>query len=195
MRFHDALDDLLGNPVRLRVLRNLARSPTQGFTGRELARLCSASPSQTIHALRSLEDSGVVTREVAGPAHVWRLSSEHVLADPLIGLFKQESQLPRVLKSTLQEVISGLPVHRAAIFGSVARGEELPASDVDFFVEIRSVRDRTLVEDALNAASPKLAIRFGNALSSLVLSEGQVQRPSNPALIRRIFQEADPVAT
>lgn len=170
MRFHEALDDLLGNPVRLRILRILARSPSQGFTGRELARNSKASPSQAILALRSLEDSGIVTREVAGPAHVWRISREHLLTEPLINLFKQEERSLAFLQSELQKAVAGLPVERAFIFGSVARKEERPASDVDLFVEVRSQEDKNRVEDALSATFPRFALRFGNALSSLVLT-------------------------
>jgi predicted nucleotidyltransferase len=194
MRFHNALDDILGNPLRLRVLRVLTRSPSQGFTGREMARHCDASPSQTIRALESLEDSGIVTREVAGPAHVWRVSPQHLLSDPLLDLFKQEERLLPVLKSEIRALVAGLPIQRAVIFGSVARGEEQPASDVDLFVEVRTPNEKDQVEGVLSAASPKFALRFGNPLSSLVLTDRQVRRPSNSQIMKSVSQDGEPIS-
>lgn len=193
MRFHHTLDDLLGNPLRLRVLRLLARSPSQGFTGRELARLCGASPSQTILALQSLEESGIVGREVAGPAHVWRISRHHILSGHLIRLFEEEERSLERLKSELQRAMARLPVKRSLIFGSVARREERPASDIDLFVEVRSLPDKDRVEVALTAATVTTSIRFGNPLSALVLTNDQVRRNSNPSLIQNILREGDPV--
>jgi len=194
MRFHNCLDGLLGNPVRLRVLRALARSPSQGFTGRELARNCNSSPSQTILALKSLEASGVVTREVAGPSHVWRLSSHHVLSGQLINLFEQEQGALAVLKSELRSAVSRVPVQRAILFGSVVRGEERPASDIDLFVQVRTEQDKIRAEEVLSSASPRFARKFGNPLSSLVLTGAELRRSRNPSLMRNLMSEGQQVA-
>ena len=193
MRFHDPLDDLLGNPVRLRVLRILARSPSQGFTGHDLARGSKTSPSQTILALRSLEETGIINRQVAGAAHVWRISSKHVLTKPLIELFEEEEGSLDRLKAEVQRAVAGLPVERVFIFGSVARKEERPASDIDLFVEVGSPEDKTRVEDALGTISPEFALTFGNALSAIVLTTSQVSRPSNPSLVENILREGERV--
>jgi len=194
MRFHNSLDGILGNPVRLRVLRALARSPSQGFTGRELARDCKASPSQTILALQTLEDAGVVTREVAGPSHVWRISNDHVLSDQLITLFEHEQRALSVLKTELRAAVARIPVQRAILFGSVTRDEERPASDVDLFVQVRTPHDKIRAEEVLSSASPKFAVKFGNPLSSLVLTSTQVRESSNPSLMRSIMTEGQSIA-
>jgi|SRR5271157_776244 len=194
MRFHNTLDGILGNPVRLRVLRALARSPSQGFTGRQLARDCKFSPSQTILALQSLEDSGVVTREVVGPSHVWRLSSHHVLSEQLIHLFEQEQRALTVLKSELRAAVSRFPVQRAILFGSIVRDDERPASDVDLFVQVKTPHDKVRAEEILSSVSPKFALKFGNPLSSLVLTDAQVRQSSNPSLMQSITDEGQSVA-
>lgn len=193
MRFHNSLNEILGNPVRLAVLRVLALSPSQGFTGRELARLCHFSPSQTILALQSLEESGILTRQVVGPSHVWNLASQHLLSDPLVRLFAQERQSITVLKAELGSAVRSLPVTRALLFGSIARREERPASDIDLFVQVRTKDDKSRTEDALSVVSPKFAQRFGNPLSSLVLTNDQVRQSTNPRLIRAIMSEGQPV--
>lgn len=189
MRFHNVLDDLLGSPIRVRLLRILTRFPGQGFTGRELARTCGSSPSQTNAALKGLRDSGVIVLEVAGRSHIWRLSPEHVLRDLLIRVFKDEADSLGSLSSEIERLIRKLPVERALLFGSVARGDERPVSDVDLFLQVRSKGDKEEVENALSAASGRFALRFGNALSTLVLDSAQIRRSTNPRLNERLMKE------
>jgi predicted nucleotidyltransferase len=189
MKFQDELDDLLGNPIRIRVLRVLTRFPEKGFTGRELARICGASPSQTNAALESLRDSGVVFREVSGRSHVWQLAREHVLRDALVGVFRAEADLSRILKLEVESLIRALPIQRAFLYGSVVRGEGRPTSDVDLFVEVKSGTEKETVENALSAASARFALRFGNPLSALVLDRAQMRHPANPGLISQVLNE------
>jgi predicted nucleotidyltransferase len=189
MRFHETLDDLLGNTLRVRVLRTLTRSPNQRFTGRELARTCRGSPSQTITALQALEQSGIVLREVTGPSHVWRLSTNHVLASRLIDLFDQEAGLREVLAVELKAATSENDIERAWLFGSIVRREERPSSDVDLLVQVRSVADKARVEETLGAVSSRFAIKFGNPLSSVVLTRNQIAHPSNPGMIENAQRE------
>jgi predicted nucleotidyltransferase len=189
MRFHEELDGLLGNPIRVSVLRTLTRFPEKGFTGRELSRLCGASPSQTNAALESLRDSGVVFRDVAGRSHVWHLSQEHVLRNALVALFRGEAESSRALRSEIERLLRELPVQRAFLFGSVVRGDDRPTSDVDLFVQVRSRAEKETVENALSLASGRFALKFGNPLSALVMDGSQLRHPANPVLIDRILSE------
>lgn len=189
MRFQDGLDDLLGNPIRVRVLRALARLPEKGFTGRELARTAGASPSQTNLALELLRDSGVIFRDVSGRSHIWRLAQEHVLCNLLVNLFREEAGAKGMLKLEIESLLRTLPIQRAFLFGSIARGEARLASDVDLFVEVRSRVDKERVESALSEASAGFALRFGNPLSALVMDTAQLRHPSNPSLIRHVMNE------
>jgi predicted nucleotidyltransferase len=189
MRFRNEMDDLLGSPIRVRVLRELTRFPDKGFTGRELARLCNRSPSQTNAALESLRDSGVAFREIAGRSHVWRLAPEHVLRNVLVHMFRGEADSLNILKTDIESLLRPLPVKRAFLFGSVARGDDRPTSDVDLLVQVGSKAEKEAVEIALSRASPQFALRFGNPLSSLVLDRSQTQHPANPDLIDRVMTE------
>jgi uncharacterized protein len=183
------MDDLFGNPIRVRVLRELTRFPEKGFTGRELARLCGSSPSQTNAALESLRDSGVIFREIAGRSHVWRLASEHILRNVLVHMFREEADSLELLKSDIAKLLRPLPVERAFLFGSIVRGDDRPTSDVDLFVQVGSKAAKEAVEAALSRASPRFALRFGNPLSSLVVDPSQAKHPPNPDLIDRVMNE------
>jgi predicted nucleotidyltransferase len=189
MRFRNELDELLGSPIRVRVLRVLTRFPGKGFTGRELARLCESSPSQTNAALVCLRDSGVAFREIAGRSHVWRLAPEHVLRDVLVQMFQGEAGSLQALQADIQGLLQSLPVKRAFLFGSVTRGDDRPTSDVDLFIEVESKAQKEAVESAISKSSPRFALKFGNPLSSLVLDRSQTRRPSNPDLIERIVAD------
>jgi predicted nucleotidyltransferase len=184
MRFRNGLDDLLGSPIRIRLLRILTRFPERGFTGRELAKLCNSSPSQTNAALESLRDSGVAFREIAGRAHVWRLAPEHVLRDVFVQMFRSEANSLELLTAEVETLLKPLPVKRAFLFGSVARGEGRPTSDIDLLVFVGSRAEKEAVENALSRASPRFSLRFGNPLSSLVLDSSASRPPASPQLIR-----------
>lgn len=189
MRFRDELDDLLGSAIRVKALRVLTRFPEKGFTGRELARICESSPSQINAALESLRDSGVAFREIAGRSHVWRLAREHVLREVLIHMFKAEADSFRILKAEIESLLRPLPVKRAFLFGSVARGEERSTGDIDLYVQVESKAQKESVEAALSEATARFALRFGNPLSSIVLDRSQVQHPANSALIEQVTEE------
>ena len=189
MRFHNQLDDLLGHRVRLRILRILSRSGDRGLTGRELARMCNASSSQTTASLQELENSGLILREVVGRAHVWRMAEGHALAPVVKALFRAEAESLTALKTDIEAVIRILPVHRALLFGSVARGDERATSDVDLLVVVQSRADKDQVREALSVASIDFANKFGNPLSSLVVDEKQMRSPTNPSLLANIDRD------
>jgi predicted nucleotidyltransferase len=189
MRFHDPLDDILGSGVQVRVLRLLTRTESLGFTGRDLARMCASSTSQTIAALQKLEETGLVTRDIAGRSHVWHLVGRHALVPMLKRLFREEAGSMSALKAEVQGLIRELPVRRAMLFGSVARGDEGPTSDIDLMVTVRSSADKERVEESVSAASLRFAIRFGNPLSTLVLEESHLRSPTNPTLLSNIRRD------
>jgi len=194
MRFHNSLEEILGNPVRLKVLRVLVRSVGTGLTGRELARRVSASTSQTITALEQLERSGVVHREIAGRAHLWFISADHVLSGTLARLFAEEAGSLDLLKRDLKVAIGKLPVRRAWLFGSIARGDERLTSDVDLFVEVRSRAKRKNVEDSLSGLSAEFARRFGNPLSTIVVDSARIRSRATSDLLVRVQKEGLPLA-
>jgi predicted nucleotidyltransferase/biotin operon repressor len=189
MRFHRPLTELLGSPIRVDLLRVLAQARGDLLSGRELARRVSASPSQVNEHLRSLAAQGVVRSQTLGRVHGWSLSTEHALADSLRQLFEVEPALLNELRTKLEATLRPLPVERAILFGSVARGEERPESDIDLFIETRGTTEKEQVADALSRASQKFALRFGNPLSNLILTRAEVGRGSNRELLVSIEQE------
>ncbi|MCI4329760.1 MAG: nucleotidyltransferase domain-containing protein [Thermoplasmata archaeon] len=189
MRFHCPLTELLGSPIRVDLLRVLARARGEPLSGREIARRISASPSQVNAHLRSLAAQGVVRSQTLGRVHAWSLSTEHALAESLRQLFEVEPAMLHQLRTKLEATLRPLPIERAILFGSIARGEEGPESDIDLFIETRGKAEKEQVADALGRASQEFALRFGNPLSNLILTRAEVGRGSNPELLGSIERE------
>lgn len=189
MRFHGSMTEILGSPTRVDLLRVLARAHGSPLSGRELARQVSASASQVNLHLRTLQSHGLVKASTVGRVHLWSLSFDHALSKPLQELFEAEPLLFKQLQEQLETTLRSLPIERAIMFGSVARGDESPESDIDLFIETRGSEEKERVADALSAASIRFAQRFGNPLSNLILTRAEVERSSNPALFAAIKRE------
>jgi predicted nucleotidyltransferase/biotin operon repressor len=193
MRFHDPLTDVLGSPIRVSLLRELVRAPPHGFSGRELAQVVGYSPSQVNQHLNSLRSQGIVQTQTTGRVHVWSLSQGHALVEPIRRLFASEALLMASLTDDLRDSLNGLPVERAILFGSVARGDESPTSDIDLFVEARTLAGKEAIAEALSRMSQAFALRYGNALSNLVLTRAEVRERLNPRLLESIDSEGLPI--
>lgn len=115
------------------VLAVLARTDTL-LSGRQIAALTGGrfSQSRVNAVLGELTRAGIVWREERPPAMAYRLQRDHVAADGIIALARQWE----VLISRIRDAIAGW--HDAAeaawIFGSAARGDGGPDSDIDLLV-------------------------------------------------------------
>lgn len=79
-------------------------------------------------ALRDLERIGVITTETVGRAGVHRINEAHEAIAPLRSLASPIQMLTRVVREAAPDVESVI------VFGSVARGEAHPDSDIDLVV-------------------------------------------------------------
>jgi predicted nucleotidyltransferase len=194
MRFQDALNPVLGSLSKLRLLRTMFIAPVRSWTGRELAQAARVSTAQAARDLNALANTSLVSRDVVGRAYSWRLSSTHILVPVLAELFRQEADLRSDLLRTVSEALDIESIERARVFGSVSRGEERDDSDVDLFVQVRSARDRAVVEMAVEKVRSRVWDRFGNPVSALVYTRVEAERTRNPALLETIDREGLDVA-
>lgn len=107
------------------------------LTGRDVARLLAGEGSQrgVLNALNHLVEHGIVLREDHPPAALFSLNSEHLAADAIVDLATMRERLIERLREVIERWQE--PAEAAALFGSAARAEGGPHSDVDLLV-IRS---------------------------------------------------------
>lgn len=122
------------------VLTVLSES-TKPRTGREVARLANRSQAATQRVLDRLAENGLVFKEEAGRARVYVLNESHLAAEPITDLANLRRRLFERLREGF-EFWEPYPLH-ASVFGSAARGDGGPGSDVDVFL----VRPEDVEED------------------------------------------------
>ena len=166
------LNVLLGVPSHIAVLRGLAAAGV-GLTGREIARSAGVAVQATHDALARLEAVGLVRWLPAGRAHLYQLNRDHFLFKNGIGpLLEAESEFRSAIRSILKRALSG-HVLSAALFGSVARGEDRPESDLDLLMIVERGKDRERAHDRTGAVSERLRKEFGVRLSPMAFSRAE----------------------
>lgn len=186
----NVLNAVLGSTTKVQILRALLPlvSPV---SGREAQRLAGIRSDQGVRAaLGELSDLEILHRIQTRRAYLYQINREHELATPLAALFEAETGRVRTLRDTLREGIerAGLlgQVRSVVLFGSNARGDARPASDLDLLVvtdgedAVDPVRDTLLVTDDL------IRHRLGLRISPYVLPRDRVQER---------YQDGDPLMT
>ena len=151
------------------VLRVVAAAERE-FSGREVHRLVGHSSENGVRkALARLVEQGVVRSRRVGASTMYSFNRDHVAAPWIEGLLGVRDQIAERLRAQ----IKGWTVRPvvAAMFGSAARGEARPGSDMDILL----VRPTGADEDAWEAqvdALVEAATRWtGNDTRPLVIGE------------------------
>jgi predicted nucleotidyltransferase len=189
MRLHAALEDLLSGRTAVKVLRTLVTSEERGWTGRELATVARSSAPQTVEILKRFERIGLVWRSTVGRAHVWHLTSDHALVDPIRTMFDFEKDLPDQFVRELRSELKRLPLRRATLFGSIARGTETDDSDADLYLEPRNPVSESHVQAKLTPLVIRFIKHYGVVLSPIIGSASNKTRLRNPSLMKAIEGE------
>lgn len=152
--------------VRGAVLATLLRTGTP-LTGRQIHGLVSDDYSlwSVQEVLKVLTRLGVVESQTIGRAGVHTINEEHVSVGPLRALLDPIGALREVVR-----VVAGSEVSAVILFGSIARGEAMPDSDVDLAVIApRGWGKRVELEDSVRT-------RLGNGCDVLVFTRAEFDR-------------------
>lgn len=189
MLIHHTLDEVFRSWSHVAVLRALLDT-TNGFTGNEVARVAGMQPRSAFKALTALEELGMVRRQRGGRDHLFTLNREHFLIrDAILPLYHSELQFSNVVVTALSTILKK-PVLCAVIFGSVAREEETPRSDLDLCCMVQKENEKDIVREMLDSESSSLYRKFGVKVAPVffTLAEFRQRAKKKNPLIREIIE-------
>jgi len=168
MRLNLGLSDLLASPNHLGVLRALSLLPV-GLerSGRDIARRVGVSQPTAARVLDDLASHGAVMVRRVPPAKYYALNRDHVLVRAVLEALASERGMREQLLHYVLEELQPIGVTDVRLFGSAAREEMRPDSDVDLaLVTTQGRRDKVL--DATGDLHDQVWRRFGVRPSFLV---------------------------
>ena len=126
------LGTLFFGAYRRRVLGLLLLHPDESFHLREIARATDTQPGTLRRELAQLADAGVLSREKVGNLVRYQADRACPIYEELRGILKKTAGVVDVLREALSPLRDRIAV--AFIYGSIARGDERRASDIDVMV-------------------------------------------------------------
>ena len=167
MRTSGTLDALFPT-IRAGVLSATMLQPEHWWYMTELARHLETSPSSLQRELESLVSVGLLLRRQDGRRTYYKANADSPLFRDLHGLLDKTSGLVPALMTTLKSFDDLIEL--AFLYGSVARGEEHSASDVDLAIV------GTLKQIDLLPALRKLEGRFHREVNVTLFSPEEFRR-------------------
>jgi DNA-binding transcriptional ArsR family regulator len=114
------------------VLGLLLLRPDEALHGREIARRTGLPAGTLTRELKRLTDVGLLKREKRGNQQVYSADTSCPVFNELSGILRKTSGLADVLAEALVPAADRLRI--AFVFGSMAHGREIAASDVDLLL-------------------------------------------------------------
>lgn len=182
--------DLFSSRGRVDVLRVLwgVRVP---LTAADVARRTRMTHPAVSAILHSFADYGIVTATPAGRGSAYWLNRDNVYVESMLDpVFLAERDLPEMLTDALRTAFEDTS-DSAVLFGSHARGEQTPDSDVDVVVVTGSTAAKRELQDRLPAISETFSLTFGAPLSVIVYDRGEARDLAEraPALYESLWRD------
>jgi predicted nucleotidyltransferase len=186
------LERTLGSKTKIAVLRRMCAYPGMEYTVTGLSKDVGLDKSLVSKVLKGLEEDGVVHFDFVGSAKVCRIEKDNfVVKNLVIPIFENEagmagkvaSEVIGVLKpKTFKTILS------VAIYGSFARGNYRPKSDVDLVVVVDNLSEKKKIKEkimgGLESLLEKDIIVFSDVTSKAELN--RLFRWKEPAVIDMI---------
>jgi len=158
------LADVLFTPVQQRVLGLLFGQPERRFQSAELIRLVGSGTGAAHRLLTRLAATGLATTEKVGNQKYYQANADSPVFAELAGLVRKTVGLVVPLQAALAPLARKIAA--AFVYGSIAKGTDTAASDVDVMV----ITDK---------------LEYGEVFTALKDAEAALARPVNPNLMTR----------
>lgn len=185
MKFHNVLDEVLGNKTKVKLLRGFFTYPDKEFTESELQRIAGIPQASTHRNVKSLLENGLLDRKRIGKANLYSLNKEHILYPLLSSDFEEERNILVELKNVIAGAVKNLSeVELAVLFGSIAKGIERADSDVDVFIVCTG--DKSQLEEKLEDLISVIRNKFGNPFSLMIKRREELKELKTRSIYKEI---------
>ncbi|MGE4073690.1 MAG: nucleotidyltransferase domain-containing protein [Lysobacterales bacterium] len=173
---------LLFAAYHLRLLAVLLMRPDQSFHLRELERLAGVSAGTAHRELKRMETAGLVhSRRIGNQVHYQAQRDCPIFAE-LQSILRKSVGLADVLREALAPLAEQIEL--AFVFGSVAKGEEGPGSDIDLLIV-----GEVSFADVVGALFP-CHERLGREVNPLVMRRQEFeQRRQDEGFVARVLRD------
>ncbi|MCG2726611.1 MAG: nucleotidyltransferase domain-containing protein [Elusimicrobia bacterium] len=162
------LNWILSAQSSIAVIRALKDSK-EGMSGRAVARAAGFTHQACRQALSRLNAVGFIDRQGSGKTQLVRLNFNHVLVkNALLPLFRAEKHFTRSIREEIRKEFK-LYARSATLFGSIARKEDEPGSDVDLLL-IADEKNKLRLLNKARAFEKQFILQYGIRLSPMVFT-------------------------
>ena len=177
------LADALFSSVEQRLLALLFGQPDRRYQHSELVRLARTGNGATQRVLARLTKAGLITITEFGNQKHYQANRKSPVFDELQGLVVKTVGLVEPLRQALEPF--GSKVRAAFVYGSIAKGTDKAASDIDLLI----VSDELSYPD-LFEATLGLHEQLGRPVNPTILSanEWHVRRESGDPFLTRVVE-------
>lgn len=195
MRFRNYLDKILGQKTKIKALRYLINYK-ENISIRALSRAIKVTPPNLAIILAELKKEGVLTSREYGRSVVYSLNYGHYLVDQvLLPLFRSEHDVLGEIKTIINKKFI-FSYESIVLFGSMARGDEHPGSDIDLLIVVGNKKDKEIAGELILDVSTAVVKKFGNQLSPYILTRNEfvAKYKNKDLLVLKIANEGELLA-
>ncbi len=175
MVLYHVLDHVFSTWSHIAVLRVL-KDVLHPLSGREVARQAGMNHRSCLRALSALEELRLVTRQRGGRDHFFTMNRQHrLLHDGILPLLEVEAEFANSVGSALSRNLRR-DVTSLILFGSVARREETPSSDLDLCLIVPTSATKQKALEKVHALAPAVLRLYGIRISPLAYSVQEFRR-------------------
>jgi len=191
MRFHSYIERVLGSRAKVRVLEALFTNSDMEFTGRELAREIDFTPARAHAVLKELVSENLVRMRRKGRSYLFSLNKDSFLAEKLGYIFSTDHLPLKKLEELISSRMPKRDIVSIVLFGSIARREEGPDSDIDLFCIVGDKGDKENFRERLLGLNALTLRLFGNSVSPTISAVSEFRRnfKKGEAFVRDILRE------
>ncbi len=164
-----SLSDALFAKTRQRVLGLLFGNPDRSFFANEIVRHAASGIGAVHRELAALEAAGLVTAKRIGNQKHYQANRASPIFEELRGIAVKTFGVADVLRKALAPLAAG--IRAAFIYGSVAKGSDTAASDIDLMV----ISDGLAYADLFGVIS-EAEQRLGRKVNSTVYAAADLRK-------------------